>query len=221
MSFYNTILQEAIDIFHTNGVESLSEQALIKKLNVSNATFYEFFEDKEDLLTQAITASLDEERELHRDILNASLNAVEEVMGLLAQGVQQLKQISPLYFQDLVAHYPAAWELYLHHSRTYTVPLLTEIIERGIKEDLFCNNLNPDIITRIILGQVNVLLDQALFPAAGYQISEVYKTIYLHLVRGICTAQGVKITEKFFAVNKPVSSPVKSNTIVSDTEPAG
>ncbi|RYF81401.1 MAG: TetR/AcrR family transcriptional regulator [Chitinophagaceae bacterium] len=206
MSFYNTILQEAIEIFHTNGVDALSEKALIRKLNVSEATFHEFFENKEDLLLQAISYSLEEEREEHTDIRNASLNPVEEIMGMLNYGIKQLKEISPLFFPELIKSYPAAWDLYMEQSHNYTVPQLADILERGIEEGYFCNDINVDIVTRLILGQVNVMLDQTLFPADQFRMSEIYKAVYLHLIRGICTREGVEITEKFFSFTKSEKS---------------
>ena len=200
MSFYHTILQEALDVFHTHGVEDITETKLIRKLNVSEATFHEFFESKDDLLQQAIAHYLASEISQHEKLTSAALNAVEELFGLLNYGVQQLRQVSANYFPELIRTQPAAWQLYLQHSESHTLPLVAKILNRGINEGLFLKGLDTALVTRLILGQINVLFDQTLFPAGEYPVSTVYRSVYMFLIRGICTQKGIQLSEKIVSL---------------------
>ena len=60
MSLKTTILREAMDLFEKEGIDKFSEADLRKKLDISEATFINFFSNREDLLLQSYQQRLDD-----------------------------------------------------------------------------------------------------------------------------------------------------------------
>ncbi len=73
----------------------------------------------------------------------------------------------------------------------------------GIAQGLYRDNLNVDIISGLYVGRMDVCFDQALFPIAEFNASQIYiETIRYH-IRGIASEKGiVYLQDKFKALNQ-------------------
>jgi AcrR family transcriptional regulator len=199
MTFHHTLLQEAMTIFQRQGIQTLTDQQLIRQLDVSQATFKELFNSRDNLLLQAIRYNLENDKVHQLTISDASLNAVEEVIGLLQHGFRQLQHINPLYFSEMVLFYPSAWELYQDFIQDFSRQQVQNILNRGISEGLFQPILNVSVATRMVLGQVSLLMDGDLFPADEFPLHKLYYTLFFNIMRGFCTAKGAALLDEWGA----------------------
>ena len=55
------------------------------------------------------------------------------------------------------------------------------------------------LVTKILIEQVNMLLDPQIFPPARVNMSAVFRSIFLYYIRGICTDNGARIAAGHFA----------------------
>jgi hypothetical protein len=46
-----------------------------------------------------------------------------------------------------------------------------------------------------------MVLNPVVFPPERYNLAEVFRSIYLYYIRGICTDAGARVVEAFFARN--------------------
>ena len=199
MAFKETILQEAMHLFKSKGIKGLSKQDILKALSISEATYDEYFKNKEDLLKQAIK---EEQRlSVERDEMIAANaeNAVIELLTMIDHGIEDLKSTSSKYLSDMVSHYPAALEMGLKHLESYSYHRIYGILNKGVQEGLFRKDMNMEIVTKVMLANINILLDQQNFPSGRYDLDEIYRCIYLYYVRGLCTEVALKHADKFFA----------------------
>ena len=69
----------------------------------------------------------------------------------------------------------------------------------GIRNRLFRSDINIPLVTNILLEQVTLMLNSHIFPPDRYNMSEVFRSIFLYDIRGICIDEGARIAAGHFA----------------------
>ncbi|NDK54916.1 TetR/AcrR family transcriptional regulator [Pontibacter fetidus] len=200
MTFLETILGEILQLFKREGIEANSEADIIRKLDIRQSTYHELFASKQDMVLQVVRYDIEQQNQKQKDLLKTANNPVEEIMLLLADGIKSMKEISPVYIADLQL-YPEAWRASLENVTNNNQQVNAEILNRGILQGYFRRDINLQLVTKIILEQFFMMINPVVFPPDKYDLAEVFRSIYLYYVRGICTDHGGKIAEEFFAKN--------------------
>jgi AcrR family transcriptional regulator len=199
MTLKETILKEALDILKRQGLEGITAASMMQQLHISQATFKELFAGIEDMVTQVATYDAEVQEAKHRQLLAKSASAVEDIMILLQDGIEELKNTNPILYSQLQERYPAAWEIAQGHLHSYSYPQITGILNKGVLEGHFRRDINIQLVTKVILEQLLMMLNPVVFPPERYNLAEVFRSIYLYYIRGICTESGARLAEAFFA----------------------
>ncbi|MEJ8758326.1 TetR/AcrR family transcriptional regulator [Pontibacter sp. H259] len=200
MTFLETILGEILQLFKREGIEANSEADIIQKLDIRQSTYHELFQNKQDMVLQVIRFDIDQQNHKQQELLKTAKNPVEEIMLLLVDGIKTIKDINPVFITDLQS-YPDAWQASLENLANNNQQVNAEILNRGVLEGYFRRDINLQLVTKIILEQFFMMINPAVFPPDKYDLAEVFRSIYLYYVRGICTDQGGKMAEEFFTKN--------------------
>lgn len=200
MTFLETILDELLHIFKREGIEANTDEDLISKLDIRQSTFHELFSSRENMVKQVILYEIEVNNRRQAEMLAKATNPVDEIMFLLRDGIEAIRQVNPVYIADL-QKYPEAWQMSLQNVADNNQHVNAEILNRGILQGYFRKDINLQLVTKIILEQFFMMINPASFPPAKYDLSEVFRSIYLYYVRGICTDLGGKLAEAYFAKN--------------------
>ena len=85
------------------------------------------------------------------------------------------------------------------HLASYSAPQLQQLLNDGIRSRLFRSDINIQLVTKILMEQLNMLLNPQVFPPDRYNMAEVFRSIFLYYIRGICTDEGARIAAEHFA----------------------
>ena len=203
MTLKETILQEVIILFKRNGIHYFSEADILTKLDISQATYKEMFLNKTDLVKQMVLQDIENQKTRNNLLVANAISAVDAIMTLLQNGIEDLRNMSPLYLSEL-QEFPEAWAVSMNHLNTYSYHQIYDIMNRGILEGNFRRDINIQLVTKIILAQIMMMLNPQDFPPEKYDLSEVFRSIYLYYFRGLCTDKGSKLAEDYFSNNPSV-----------------
>ncbi|MGZ5282386.1 MAG: TetR/AcrR family transcriptional regulator [Bacteroidia bacterium] len=198
MTFKETLLQQAIELFKKNGVSDYTMQDLAKALDISQATFDDFFESMEDLVLQAVNYQTEVDRNRQKEYALKAENALEELLYLIQDGLESLKNLNPKYVSDIMS-YPSVQKKSMQDLENYSYPMIHNIINKGVQQGVFLKDINIAVVTRVIIENLNVLLNTRVFPPEKYSIREVYRSIYLYYFRGLCTTEAIANAERLFS----------------------
>lgn len=198
MTFIETILGELLQIFKRDGIEAHSNEELIRKLDIRQSTFNELFRDRADMVRQVTLFDIEEQKRDQAQMLANANSPVEEIMMLLQDGIKKIREINPVFITDM-QNYPEAWQLSMEHVSSNNQHVNADILNRGILQGYFRKDINLQLVTKIILEQFFMMINPRVFPPDKYNLSEVFRSIYLYYVRGICTDAGGKQAEAYFA----------------------
>ena len=167
-----------------------------KELGMSKKTIYQFVENKAELVKLTMQYYLGEERTQLEAILKTSKNSVDELIEMVAYFFNQVREFNPSALNDLQKYYPETWGIYNEYRFHFMLGLLTKNLENGVKQGVYRNDLNADVIARLYIGNVEVLINQELFPSKKYVFSDTYKEYLNYHLRGIVSTKGLKYLEQ-------------------------
>jgi len=187
------IIEEASELFGRSGVKSITMDDLARHLGISKRTIYENFKDKEELLIACIDTFHDESSE--KVFLEAD-NVAEAILVMLRKDAEQASQRQFNMIEDIRKYYPKVYKERLTRFQKDKNFDFEQMLKRGINEGVFRENLNPDIICTFFVRQANDItyLDNYL---GKFSLTEVFENLYLTFLRGLCTAKGLEIIDRY------------------------
>jgi AcrR family transcriptional regulator len=164
---------------------------LANHLGISKRTIYEVFADKDDLVICVLRWMAAKQREMVERILENSGNAIEAIFRLLETSIDYFQNMSPAFHADLRKFH---YEVLMKKTDRCEMPDFRnnmQVIERGINEQLFRKDINPDIINRCLYSLGKSVMDYELYPSEDFTRREVIRNILLNYLRGVSTREGI------------------------------
>lgn len=166
---------------------------IAKELGISKKTLYQYVENKNDLLLQVVMAiSQKHLKDLHA-VLSQTLNAIDEMRGISKIVIQELRRIQPTTMYDLQKYYRPIWAQMeqLHQEHIYGI--IKTNLEKGIREGLYRQNLNVDIVAKFFVGKTIIVTDEDIFPLKDYNRENLFKEYINYHIRGIASEKGLEV----------------------------
>jgi TetR/AcrR family transcriptional regulator, cholesterol catabolism regulator len=193
MDLRDRIITEAAVLFKTYGIKSVTMDSLASHLGMSKRTIYEVFSDKDELLLGVLKRMAEMQRELIIRVLNDSENAIVAIFRLLEINRNHFQEMSPAFQADMKKFH---YELLMKKNDKNEMPDYgdnLQVIERGISENLFRKDINPDLVNRCLYSLGRSIMDDELYPYEQFSRFEVIKDTFINYLRGISTAEGNKL----------------------------
>ena len=192
-------LEAAMPVFYRYGLNKAPDAVLATGLNTSVADLAAQFPSRELLVHHAMLADMERQKREHVELYAQYQSAVQRLYGLLQLGLRDLAGIPDNFYAELQAGFPKAWEALMNNVNTYSAPQLQQLLNDGIRNREFRSDINIQLVTKIIIEQLNMLLNPLVFPPDRYNMREVFRSIFLYYIRGICTDEGARIAAEHFA----------------------
>jgi len=154
------ILEAAVSIFSKKGFHEATVSEIAKKARVSEATIYEYFSTKEELLFSIPAQKILEYQTRNRDILHYIQGATNKLRFMISSHLQ-------LYASDL--DYARVAMLILKTNRNFlnteaykvvqaSARNTIEILEEGMKSGEFRQDIQPYLVRAMIWGTIEHLV---------------------------------------------------------------
>jgi AcrR family transcriptional regulator len=180
------IIEKALEMIERSSVKTVTMDDIAQYLGISKRTIYECFESKEDL----IAACVKEKFERRQTIFAEKDNVIDAILVLLQIGSRQQFNM----IKDLRKFYPQVYKEHLAQSCLNRHIEMEQLVLRGIREGIFRDDLNAEIIAYFFCTQVKeIIYNNSDFEK--FSLSDVFENVAITFLRGICTAKGLEIIE--------------------------
>lgn len=198
MSEARKILDKSKTLFMRYGIKSVTMDDIARHLGMSKKTIYQHVNNKADLINKIMKLDIEEEEQVLIAIRQETNNAIEEMLRVSVHVGEKLQQINPSAAYDLKKYYPKGWELMrsIRHEHIYSI--IKDNLSRGVKQGIYRENLNTEVLARFYLGQTELVFDRELFPFPEYKQSEVYLEFVKYHMRGIVSQKGYLLLEQCY-----------------------
>lgn len=185
------ILKRSGEIFMRYGIKSVTMDDVARELKISKKTLYKYVKDKKELVLMVMQAHCHLEQTDCMLIIKDAKNAIDEIIGITRHASKMVKEIHPSIHYDLEKYYTDAWEAINNHKNHFILNCIKDNLDRGVKEGLYRDNLNSEIVSRIYVQKIDLVFDGIVFPPSNYKFEEVYLEMMRYHVRGVASEKGL------------------------------
>ena len=166
---------------------------IARNTGISKRTIYEFFEDKETLLQEAIKYHNNTMRKILSELEKGPFTALDVFVLFYEEFMKHPRWYIKRYYDDL-KRYPKAVEQAEKDKADFTTRCI-KLLNRGGKEGVFQKDLNIEILALLAKEQLKMIQPSKAF--VNHSVTEVFQTVLFTFLRGICTEKGMVILERY------------------------
>ena len=196
MDIRERIIEEASRQFLNYGIRNVTMDGIAAELGISKRTVYETFKDKTELVYTCLNNITKQHEERNLEILSTSRNVIETIFAFMIDGIKAMASINEVFFFDMKKLYPVKWNSIQEENERKIYNLTRQLLDKGIKEELFRKDININIVAKLFYHQMNLLADEKIFPRDEYNYPDVFKSLTINFMRGISTKKGIDIIDK-------------------------
>jgi TetR/AcrR family transcriptional regulator, cholesterol catabolism regulator len=186
----STIIQRSENLFFRYGIRSVTMDDIARELGISKKTLYQFFENKNQLLTDMMTEHNNENRDTIVEIQKNAADALDEIQRVTQHVLGELARLSPALMFDLQKYYTELWANVQTISMQHILAHVRHNLERGIEEGLYRPDLNVDVISKLYVSKVYCVIDESIFPQSEYDKKELFLEYIRYHLYGILSEKG-------------------------------
>jgi AcrR family transcriptional regulator len=197
MSQIERIIEGGEELFLKAGIKSVTMDDIARHLGMSKKTIYQFFKDKNELVTALVTKKLKEDEEQMIEFINKSSNVIEEMINMTKCSEDMFSRINPIVIHDMQKYHPDAWKVFQQFKSEVLISTLEELLTKGIKQGYIRPEIDPKIVARMRVNTVELGFNTTIFPVAEFNTWKVQVQFLDHFNYGICTLKGYKLLNQY------------------------
>lgn len=191
------IKQKAHDLLMQYGIRSVSMDDIATALGMSKKTIYQYFADKDELVEAVIADKIKYNQDYCMKDKAAAKDAVHEVFLAIEMMQEMFQNMNPAVIYDMEKFHPKAYSFFLQHKYNFLYKVIKENIERGIKEELYREGIDIDVLVKARLEGMMLAFNQQLFPQHKYSLVQVETQLTEHFLFGLASPKGHKLILKY------------------------
>ncbi|TAM94310.1 MAG: TetR/AcrR family transcriptional regulator [Chitinophagaceae bacterium] len=191
------IAEAGFNLFRQYGVRAITLDEIALQLGISKKTIYEHFAGKDELVTEVLRQRLVQSKDQFEDSTSKAKDAVEANMLMMQFLDNMFINMNPIVLVDLQKYHPGAFRLFHEHMYGFVLDRMKHNILRGIKEGLYREDTDVEIMARFRIESCNLCFKPGIFPKDHFEMSRVQRQLLEHFLFGIATEKGHKIILKY------------------------
>jgi TetR/AcrR family transcriptional regulator, cholesterol catabolism regulator len=188
---------QATELFMKYGVRSVSMDDIANSLGMSKKTIYHFYADKDELVDAVIQNEIKHNENCCELDRSASENAIHEMFLAMDMVVEMFRSMNPAVLYDIQKYHPNAFLKFHKHKNDYLYTVIRENLVRGIREDLFREDINVDIISRFRAENILLPFNPEFQAKVKHNLVEIEEELILHYLYGLVNIKGCKMILKY------------------------
>lgn len=168
-----------------------------RALSMSKKTLYQYFANKDELVTEAVKLHMEGERKEFSQIKEESSNAIEELFKLSKCMREHVFKVNPSLLYDLQKYHADAWEVFQDFKKEFIQGQVMTNLERGVKEGYYREGLNAEVLAILRMETIQLIFNDQIFPRAKFDFVEVQMEVFNHFVYGILSEKGKQLYQQY------------------------
>lgn len=189
------ILKSAQSMFFTYGFKRITMDEVAQKVGISKKTLYQYHPNKQELVKATVANFINQQRAKVEAIHREEINAIDELQKIYETTCHHLTEINPGSGLELQRYFPESWEVFQEHKKNFMYHHIYQNLEKGIKEGLYREDFDLQIIASYYIARIDLILDAQLFPPSKFSFQQILKEFFIYHIRGIASHKGLNYLE--------------------------
>ena len=191
------IKEKAHVLFMQYGLRSVSMDDIAGNLGMSKKTIYQYYADKDELIEAVISDELLRSQQICEQDQQCSDNAIHEIFLALEMVVDMMKSMNPSLIYDMQKYHPKAFQKFQQHKNDYLYNVIRINMERGIREGLYREDINLDILSRFRVESIMLPFNPDFHTQVKYSLAKLEEELIIHFLFGVASQKGYKLIIKY------------------------
>ena len=197
MDIKERIKQKADELFRQYGIKSVTMDEIAAQLGVSKKTIYQGFADKDELVDAVISDMIIYNQNCCSQYSKKAENAIHEVFLAMEMIQEMFANFNPSILFDMQRNHPNTFSKFLKHKHSFLFDVVKNNVERGMKEGLFREDINADVVAKIRLETMFLPFNQDLFPKNKFSLIDLERQMIHYYLFSIASLKGYKLILKY------------------------
>lgn len=189
------ILTHASALFMKYGFKSITMDDICRELGMSKKTIYQFYSDKNELVSACIDAELNTMECGADAIMSKYENPIDAMIAIIEFTGGMMQSLTPGVLFDLKKYFRSSWDKLDNHIKQAVYASVKANVENGQKKGLYRKDTDINHISMIYVHLVQLLIDPDLLDK-GVVIRDLHMAITRYHIRAICTIKGLEYFEE-------------------------
>lgn len=176
------ILQAAMDLFMTYGIQKVSVAEIASKANVSQVTIYNYFGNKHNLVEETFAYALDKIWSDYEKILDSDLPFIEKIKSTMFFKIQSAHNVHPDTLIYFTKKYTSGAPYFETIMREKIMPRVIALIDEGKREGYVDPDLSNESILIFIQMFKEYLQKEEVYPHVQKLTEDLTKLFFYGLV---------------------------------------
>jgi AcrR family transcriptional regulator len=197
MEMKERIQQKAEELFRSYGVRSVTMDEIATQLGISKKTIYQFFADKEEIVSAVFQSMIAEHKECCLKDKELALDPIHEIFLAYDMTMEMFRHMNASIIYDLMKYHPMVYTKFAEFKNKFLLQIITNNLKKGIEIGIYRPEINIDILSRFRIESAMMPFNPQIFPDNGKNIAAIEGEIFYHFMYGIVNAKGLKLIEKY------------------------
>lgn len=196
----DTILTTASLLMGKYGISSVTMDDIAKECHISKRTLYEKIPDKRTLVWYCVLFSKKKRQEEAKNMATKSNSTLDALLHIYRHMRTTMSESSNIFFKDMHRLYPdlekRCREMHIEQAHEFG-----NFLKQGINEGMFHQNVNLNTAAQVFLIQSEAIINVLGISNEISTVCNMMDTAFVIFLRGIATAKGLDIIDKFISEN--------------------
>jgi len=193
------VLRYASERFMEIGIRNVTMDELAADLGMSKRTIYELFGQKDKLVLESIHYMIINEHLEMKRVIEESEHVVEALFLILRRKKEVSRSYPKVFIEDIKKYLPKVHALFYADRdalKKYSSSFV--LLEKGKREKIFRQDLNIELIDNFLQEMISIIHNSQRILSFQPSDTDLLHNIFIPYFRGICTAKGLQLMDKFF-----------------------
>ncbi len=197
MDLLTKILSASAELFRLYGFKTITMDDIARRAGISKKTLYQHFANKQEVVNDSLIWYKAHMTESCESLMKNAENAIESMVKVLAYMDEMYKRINPVAMLELQRFFPETYSKFRDMLVETDTVMIRDNILLGIREGLYRDNINADLLARFRLETSLMMFQPSLLLNERTDLMNVSLEIGEHFMYGIMTHKGEKLYEKY------------------------
>lgn len=189
------ITDGCFELFFKYGIKSITVDDISAHLGISKKTFYQYFENKNDVVKEITNEIIQQGLRTNKEIVEANTDTLDKLIRIYNHMLFQFHTCNPRFIYDIKKYNPDEYNIFIEFRDRQLNYIITSLIKQGKEEGVFRNEIDEHVIFTLHLNRITSIIEGSLLPEKTIVDPIFLKLLIMDLV-GITTIEGHKKLEE-------------------------
>ena len=141
----NKIINGCLELFFKYGIKSITVDDISLHLGISKKTFYEHFENKNDVINEVVKEFINRNRLRNKEIIEEKKDVFDKLIKIYNKMLSQFSTCNPRFIYDIKKYNQDIYESINEFREKELHYMITNLIRQGKEEGIFRNEIDENL----------------------------------------------------------------------------